>query len=309
MGAVVQLCACGIPTIRLCGYTGIRVLYGCYTGIQQVERNERLGNKEQLSFTNNPLTNLVTMIRATAKNVFKVVGRATAASSRKASPRLFHMTSRLMSTSDSAKALAEVLTKEILFETAEAEVDEDYEDCKKLISKTFKITDNVGLGEIKLERQYRDETITVTFDCQDEVEDAQDELGYDNMEDAMKGGSEMDGRGEDDENVEGVPNQFGIHFEVVVKKDGKAVVFNCVASQHVIIENVSYRPDADSDDVKLYGGPRYADLDEAVREAFQSYLAERKIDDDFSYYVVSAARVKEEKEYANWLEKITEFME
>ena len=209
-----------------------------------------------------------------------------------------------MSTSDSAKTLAEALTKEIRYETAEAEIDEDYEDIKKLVSKTFNITENVGSGEIKLERVYRGETITVKFDCQDEVEDAQDDYGYEKMEEALRKGAEMEARGEDCDDFEGVPNQFGIHFEVVVKKDGKAVVFSCVASKHVIIENVTYRPDSSIDDVKLYGGPRYADLEEAVREAFQSYLAERKIDDDFSYYVVNAARVKEEREYANWLEKM-----
>ncbi|CAE7390171.1 unnamed protein product [Symbiodinium microadriaticum] len=253
------------------------------------------------------------MIRTTAKNLFKfaspMVGRATTSTAYRSAPRLFVQASRFMSTSESAKALAEALTSEILHESAEVEQDEDYEDVKKLMTKSFKVTDNAGFGGIKLERTYKDEHITITFDCQDEVDEAHDDFGYDKMEDALKAQAEKEANGEEGDDFDGVANQFGINFEVVVKKDGKAVVFSCVASQHVVIENVSYRPDASSEDTKLYGGPRYIDLDESVREAFQNYLAERKIDEDFSYYVVNAARAKEEKEYVYWMEKITEFVE
>lgn len=216
----------------------------------------------------------------------------------------------MASKSESSVVLAEVLTNEILHETANAEEDEDFDDVKQLVEKSFKITDTPGFGVITLERTYNDETIKVTFDCQDEVEEA-DDHGYDRMENHLREQAELEAQGQEDgEEVEGIPNQFGINFEVIVtKKDNTAVVFNCVASENVIIQNVLYKSDASSTDAALYGGPRFVDLDEAVREAFQNFLTERKIDEDFSFYVVNAARTKEEKEYLNWLEKIAEFVE
>jgi complement component 1 Q subcomponent-binding protein, mitochondrial len=254
------------------------------------------------------------MIRAT-RNLLKiaapVAGRVVGASAVKSSPRIFLQATRMMSgaTSDASAQLAEALTNEILHETANQEEDEDYEEVKKLIEKSFKITDTPGLGVVTLERKYNDETIIVKFDCQDEVDEADDQ-GYDRMEEHLKQQAEMEEQGQDNEDdVSGIPNQFGIHFEVTVKKGGSCVHFNCVASSQIIIQNVAYKSDSESQDTALYGGPRYVDLDESVREAFQNYLTERKIDEDFSYYVVNAARVKEEKEYLNWLEKITEFAE
>lgn len=246
------------------------------------------------------------MIRA-ARNFLKIAaplgGRASGAVATKVAFRVFVPATRMMSTaSDASAQLAEVLTSEILHETANQEEDEDYEEVKKLIEKSFKITDTPGLGVVTLERKYNDETITVRFDCQDEVDEA-DDHGYDRMENHLK--EQLD----TDDDVDGIPNQFGIHFEVSVKKGGACVHFNCVASSQIIIQNVAYKADSESQDVALYGGPRYVDLEESVREAFQNYLAERKIDEDFSYYVVNAARVKEEKEYLNWLERITEFVE
>lgn len=36
-------------------------------------------------------------------------------------------------------------------------------------------------------------------------------------------------------------------------------------------------------------------------------MEDRKIDNDFSFFVVSYSRNKEEREYVNWLEKVGEF--
>jgi len=228
------------------------------------------------------------------------------------SPTVLHAPRCQFSTnaSESGIQLAEVLTGEILHETANAEVDEDYEDVKTLIEKTFKITDKEGLGEVILERKYKDELITVKFDCQDEVEDHDTDSGYDDIENELRQKSEVTVRSDEIPDVEDVPNTFGINFEVTVQKGETKVVFNCVASHCVTIENVRFVPAGTPDNaVNLYHGPRYLDLDEKVREGFQDYLTERKIDEDFSYYVVSAARYKEEREYVNWLQKITEFLE
>jgi hypothetical protein len=48
-------------------------------------------------------------------------------------------------------------------------------------------------------------------------------------------------------------------------------------------------------------------LDDDLKEEFYNYLAERGIDNEFSFFVVSQARFKEENEYRNWLEKVGKF--
>lgn len=210
------------------------------------------------------------------------------------------------STPSASVALSEVLHNEILHEQSEVNIDEDYEDIKEKISKLFKITDNVGYGQIVLERTHKNEHITVTFDCQDTIEDVQDESQYDNFqneEEVEFNGNEDEEEGDD----EFPPNKFGINFEVAIKKEKSKAIFYCVSSEdRVIIQNVTFVPEG-VEEGKVYSGPRYEDLDPTVRDAFQNYLTERKIDDDLAFYVLSEARNKEEREYRNWLTGLSEF--
>mmetsp|Transcript_18331 Transcript_18331/g.19099 ORF Transcript_18331/g.19099 Transcript_18331/m.19099 type:complete len:257 (-) Transcript_18331:129-899(-) len=200
-------------------------------------------------------------------------------------------------------ALSEVLHNEILHEQNEVEIDEDYEDIKEKVSKVFKITDNPGYGNVILERTYKGEHITVSFDCQDVMDDVQDESQYNNFGDQ----EETEFNGENLENEEFPPNKFGINFEVTVKKHNSKAIFYCVSSEdRVIIQNVTFVPEG-IDDSKAYSGPKYEDLDPTLRDAFQNYLTERKIDDDFAFYILSEARNKEEREYRNWLTGLADF--
>jgi hypothetical protein len=200
-------------------------------------------------------------------------------------------------------ALAEILSGEILHEQSETEIDEDYEEIKTLIGKTFKITDKAGYGNITLERTYKNEQIVVTFDCQDITEDVEDESQYDQMEEQAETQIEQ---GEDEE-FDAPPNRYGINFEVAVTKNKSKVIFYCCSVEdRVVIQNVSFLPEG-VDETKAYAGPKYEDLDPSVRDGFQNYLAERKIDEDFAFYVLSEARNKEEREYRNWLANLVEF--
>ena len=54
-------------------------------------------------------------------------------------------------------------------------------------------------------------------------------------------------------------------------------------------------------------GPQFFHLDDDLKEEFYNYLAERGIDNEFSFFVVSQGRYKEESEYRNWLQKVGEF--
>lgn len=146
-----------------------------------------------------------------------------------------------------------------------------------------------------MDSKYNDETIQVKFDCQNEDES---EVDY-NMEE-----EEVD---EDEAPSIG----YGILFEVAVQKGGETVEFACVAGETLQIRNVSHMPagarDNTEDDLDVYGGPRFEDLEEEVQQGFYDYLAARKIDDDFSHFVLSYSRKKEQDEYMNWLNGLSKF--
>jgi complement component 1 Q subcomponent-binding protein len=148
------------------------------------------------------------------------------------------------------------------------------------------------IGIVKLSRKFNKETIDIKFDCQDEEEADVD------MEDI-----ENEQEGEDEPAV-----GYGIQFEVIVSNGGHKTEFACVAGDTLQIRNVRYIPDGKSvDDLDVYGGPRFEDLDEEVKEMFYDYLAARKIDDDLSHFVLAYSAKKEQAEYENWLSKLSEF--
>jgi complement component 1 Q subcomponent-binding protein len=207
------------------------------------------------------------------------------------------------------KELADVLASEIVYENREAdqEPDMDYEEVKDLISKKFKISDREGHGTVVLTRTYKGESIMVTFDCQDEVEN----------EGALE--SEMQKRmdaGEDAEiDADSLPENsesMGIAFEVVVeKKSGAKLIFNCVAADTLQVQSItSITADiAKEEDSSPYNGPHFSNLDEKLQNAFLDFLAERSIDDDFKYFFISYSRYKEEREYRLWLNQVVDFVE
>lgn len=204
--------------------------------------------------------------------------------------------------------LSEVLQNEIMHEQTNYEIDEDYEDIKTKISKLFKITDKPGYGNITLERTYKGEHITVSFDCQDTVDDLQDEELYEKFNEQQNGeeAEYEDPNGEDGDD-ELPPNKFGINFEVTVKKENSKAIFFCTSSEdRVVIQNITFVPEG-VEDAKAYSGPKYEDLDASLRDAFQLYLSERRIDDDLAFYILSEARNKEEREYRGWLTNLAEF--
>jgi len=200
--------------------------------------------------------------------------------------------------------LSQILTEEILEETTrkEEEIDEDYEDVKKYIESTFKLTEKVGYGEVKLFRKFNDEEIHVKFDCQDEAEDSE------NNQEGINEDQQHEPSEDDAEPIDS--SKVGINFEVTIsKKNGKAV-FHCIAThQQPTIVHLSFLPPGtSSEDHTLYNGPRFEDLDPAVQGAFQHYLAERGIDEDLSFFVLTHSRYKEEKEYLNWLKTLSDFV-
>lgn len=105
---------------------------------------------------------------------------------------------------------------------------------------------------------------------------------------------------------------FGINFKVVVNKKNStdSVVFFCVAGEGVRVENVQHLSQGQSDDDHAnYSGPEFNKLSEELQDALVGYLADREIDDDLAFFIISCSENKEQREYVRWLNKLKEFTE
>ena len=194
-------------------------------------------------------------------------------------------------------SLTEVLGVEIDEEKSnDDELDQDLIDVRKQILKVFKIKEEPGVSVVTLSRKHGDEKIEVKFNVQDFNE------GDGMIEEAEEGDEENDPENEDGSNG-------GIDFEVTIQKGNSKVIIDAMASESLNINNIRYidAAHATTDEMTLYTGPNFEDLEESVQAAFYEYLTERNIDDDLSFFILAHSREKEQKEYINWLEKMQDF--
>jgi len=194
-------------------------------------------------------------------------------------------------------SLTEVLGVEIEEEkNNDDELDQDLIDVRKQILKVFKIKEEPGISVVTLSRKHGDEKIEVKFNVQDFNE------GDGMIEEAEEGDEENDPENEDGSNG-------GIDFEVTIQKGNSKVIIDAMASESLGIQNIRYvdGAHATTDEMTLYTGPNFEDLEESVQAAFYEYLTERNIDDDLSFFILAHSREKEQKEYINWLEKMQDF--
>ena len=194
-------------------------------------------------------------------------------------------------------SLTEVLGVEIDEEKSnDDELDQDLIDVRKQILKVFKIKEEPGVSVVTLSRKHGDEKIEVKFNVQDFNE------GDGMIEEAEEGDEENDPENEDGSNG-------GIDFEVTIQKGNSKVIIDAMASESLNINNIRYidGAHATTDEMTLYTGPNFEDLEESVQAAFYEYLTERNIDDDLSFFILAHSREKEQKEYINWLEKMQDF--
>jgi complement component 1 Q subcomponent-binding protein, mitochondrial len=160
-------------------------------------------------------------------------------------------------------------------------------------------------GTVTLKREYNGETIEITFDCQDEAEMD----GDDEMEEESE--LETPAASEEEDDGEGPAMEFGINFDVkITKPSGEKIVIMCVASRNLIVRSVRHlEAGVDIDNTLSYAGPVFEQLNEELQDSFYSYLEERSIGEDLSFFVLSYSRVKEQSEYSNWLNKVMAFAE
>ena len=206
-------------------------------------------------------------------------------------------------------SLPEMLANEITSEEAEDNVDPELEDLTNEIKKNFTITDKEGSAVVHLSRKYKNETIEVSFNCQDETElDDFNQLDekFSNIDDNGEL-IKQDGDGDEDEDDDFGGGMIGQVFEVTVTKGDQKVLFSCVAEEEIRIENVTYLGTRNKGDDQFYAGPLYDHLDDTLKASMSNYLSERKIDDDLCYFILKYARHKEQNEYMNWLKQMLNF--
>eukprot|EP01041_Mallomonas_annulata_P013783 gene13783-29307_t len=193
-------------------------------------------------------------------------------------------------------SLSDVLTNELMEESSNDQIDQEFLDIKQQIMKSFSIKEEMGISKVQLHRKYKAEQILVSFDIQDEEEDDSIPEDFD---------SEQQDEDEPDDS-----RKYFVNFEVVLTKGDEKLHFNCLAGDTLNVRNVAFIPPSkEINDSELYSGPVYEYLDEEVRKSFIDYLAERNIDDDLCFFILSFSRNKEQREYEGWLKNLITFVE
>jgi complement component 1 Q subcomponent-binding protein len=226
--------------------------------------------------------------RSIAKNIAK---RAVGLAAKPAAPMFRYAPAASFSDLKVAGkgSLKSLIRQEIDFETGNAEVDEEYENVKKVIEKSFKIHQEPGKGEVRLTRSHEDQKIEVFF----HVQDVDENMDFE----------EEEGESEQEPSI-------GVNFRVDITEGDKKLSVAAVGGQELDVRGMRFLPAGveRNDEEVFYGGPDFSDLEEAVQESFLDYLEERKIDGDLAFFVLAHAREKEQKEYVNWLQNFESFV-
>ena len=106
---------------------------------------------------------------------------------------------------------------------------------------------------------------------------------------------------------------------VTLKEPGKATTMQigCFLGRHLRVHRVTLfpagkEPSADVifggfDELPVYAGPNFDELDQAVQNAFYEYLADRGVDDALAERLADFAQAKEQSEYVGWLQAARDF--
>mmetsp|Transcript_48149 Transcript_48149/g.111856 ORF Transcript_48149/g.111856 Transcript_48149/m.111856 type:complete len:240 (-) Transcript_48149:77-796(-) len=190
--------------------------------------------------------------------------------------------------------LTEVITKELVDEESSPDVNLDLVDVQKTVLKNFKLSEELGVAEVKLTRQLGDEKIEIRFNVQDIVGgDEEDEFA--------------DETAEQDEDEEVEPSASGINFEIDITKGKNTLQITCLANEGLEVLSVAHINKEVDIEGEVYGGPEFRNLSEELQSAFYEYLADRKIDDDLGFFVLAYSAHKEQLEYVNWLKQVQDF--
>jgi len=216
-----------------------------------------------------------------------------------------------------AKSLAAVLELELKYEKEEgagsseatmAEIRAELAEWKfdvAPLQARFSATKRFGAQEVRLD-----------LDCTPMPADEDDEGAEEGAEGDEAGGAEAPAskaeEGDDgDDGGEAPPD--GYRMLVTIKEAGKATTMQvgCFLGAHLRVHRVTLfpagkEPSSDVifggfDELPLYAGPNFDELDQAVQNAFYEYLADRGVDDALAERLADFAQAKEQSEYVAWL--------
>ncbi|KAH9444257.1 hypothetical protein Pst134EA_032429 [Puccinia striiformis f. sp. tritici] len=169
---------------------------------------------------------------------------------------------------------------------------------------TFEITDKLGSDEVVLTRKFGNENIRIAFSCS--------ESDTNEMDEELEVEPEEDGK----DAIEDCRIRTAI--SIMKPGHGGMVIDSSTDGSTFDIDNVSFYDDEKlaldesyENDWKrrgLYFGPTFIDLDEELQQSFNDFLEERAIGSELAAIVLDLAEHKEQKEYVNWLEKMSKFI-
>lgn len=199
--------------------------------------------------------------------------------------------------------LQTALSNEIIEETANDEVDSELEVIQKQIMKDFTMEETLGISVVTLKRNFKNEEITVTFDCQDESEESafDDEL-LSKYEEGGDAENEEDDEEDYDDDI-----KYGINFTVSIKKNNSEMIVDCIADSSIKISSLKVLSADDKNVEERYKGPPFENLSEPMQDAILNFLEDRKIDPDLCHFILSFSQYKEQKEYVQWLKSLADF--
>eukprot|EP00658_Telonema_sp_P-2_P034627 TRINITY_DN25265_c0_g1_i4.p1 TRINITY_DN25265_c0_g1~~TRINITY_DN25265_c0_g1_i4.p1 ORF type:complete len:145 (-),score=39.12 TRINITY_DN25265_c0_g1_i4:445-879(-) len=99
-----------------------------------------------------------------------------------------------------------------------------------------------------------------------------------------------------------------VKFVVTVESEqhGRELVFECVATGggEVELSEASVFDPEDHGDPDAYSNPKFDELSDELREAFQGFLVDNHVDAPLAGWIGSFAYHKEVEQYGEWLQKV-----
>ena len=238
-----------------------------------------------------------------------------------------------------AKPLAAVLDLELKYEREEGSAGSEATMAEvRADLKSWKFDVVPQQARFSLTKRFGAQDVRLDLDCTPMPADEDEE-----EDEAAEGdeAAEKDSEHEGDEEGEAPPD--GYRMLVTISEAGKASTMQvgCFLGRHLRVHRVTLfpvgkEPSSDVifggvsggvgrsmtavrltlfasnfspqfDELPLYAGPNFDELDQAVQNAFYEYLADRGVDDELAEKLADFAQAKEQSEYVGWLTAARDF--
>lgn len=202
---------------------------------------------------------------------------------------------------DNGEKLLDVVAKELAYEKEEGSPATELKELKAALGSTFKLVDEAGLARFHLERKVRGLLVRVDVDCSPMP-------------------SEEDDVSEDAPPAEEEDVTEGYRMLVSITDAGKGkqmqvggFIVDFLRIHRVTMYDVGKAPTADqvfggADEMPVYAGPAFDELDDNLQQAFYDYLAGLGVDDELARKLADYSSAKEQTEYVNWLSNVQRFL-